>query len=130
MNKLGEKIKKRRKELRWSLDKLASESNISKAYLFQLETGESDRPSAEILYNLATALDLSIAELLGRKLTVEENDKRIPAALKKAAVANGWIQDDIVMLLGVAQRAKKEKTDLTADDWLYAYDTLKRILKK
>ncbi len=127
MDKLGEKIKKKRLELGWSLDKLAAKSKISKAYLFQLETGMSERPSAEILYNLATALDLSIAGLLGKKLIIEEDD--VPIALKKAAVENGWSQDDVKMLIGFAQRAKKEKANLTSDDWLYAFNTLKRILK-
>ena len=130
MNELGEKIKKRRLELRWSLDELAQKSKVSKAYLSQLETGESERPSAKILYNIAIVLGMSIAELLGKKLVVEERDESVPKSLEKAAIEHNWSQDDIKMLLGVAIRAKKNRKDLKPEDWFYLYETIKRITKK
>lgn len=130
MNELGEKIKKRRLELRWSLDELAQKSKVSKAYLSQLESGESERPSAKILYNIAIVLGMSIAELLGKKLVVEERDESVPKSLEKAAIEHNWSQDDIKMLLGVAIRAKKNRKDLKPEDWFYLYETIKRITKK
>lgn len=128
MSTLGEKIKKRRLQLKWSLDNLAQKSKVSKAYLSQLETGDSDRPSAEVLYNIAVVLDVSIAELLGKKLTriAEERDEDIPEGLKKAAIEHRWSQDDIKMLLGVAFRAKQENKKLKPEDWLHIYETITR----
>lgn len=130
MSKLGEKIKERRKKLGWSLDELAKKSNISKAYLSQLETGESERPSAKILYNIAVILGISIAELLGKTLILKERDEQVPKPLEKAAIEHGWSQDDIKMLLGVALRAKKNKKDLTPKDWFLLYETIKKFTSK
>jgi len=131
MNKLGEKIKKRRNELKWSLNELAQKSRVSKAYLSQLETGESERPSAEVLYNIAIALGISIAELLGKKLEkTEERDKTVPKSLAQAAIEHKWSQDDIKMLLGVARRAEKDKKPLTPDDWFILYETIKRFRRR
>lgn len=130
MSKLGEKIKERRKKLGWSLDELAKKSNISKAYLSQLETGESERPSAKILYNIAVILGISIAELLGKTLILKERDEQVPKPLEKAAIEHGWSQDDIKMLLGVALRAKKNKKDLAPKDWFILYETIKKFTSK
>lgn len=131
MSKLGEKIKKRRLELRWSLDELSQKSRVSKAYLSQLETGESERPSAEVLYNIAIALGMSIAKLLGKKLEkIEERDEAVPKSLEQAAVEHKWSQEDIKMLLGVARRGKKIKKPLTPEDWFILYETIKRLTRR
>lgn len=130
MSNLGKKIKKRRLKLRWTLDELAQKSRVSKAYLSQLETGESERPSAEVLYNIAIALKTSIAELLDKKLRVEERDRSVPMSLERAATENKWSKGDIKMLLGVAMRAKKNKKDLSPKDWAYLYETIKRVTRK
>ncbi len=124
---IGKKIKEKRLEYGWSLDKLAQKSRISKTYLWQLEENQSDRPSGEKLYNLALALDLSIAELLGKKLNkvIMENGN-IPVSLEKAAIENNWNTEDKEMLLGVAMRASKNKAELSPKDWMHIYETITR----
>jgi len=128
MKNLGEKIREKRNDLGWSLDELARKSRVSKAYLSQLETGESERPSAEILYNIAIALELSIAELLGKKLKINrERDRFISKSLEKAAVEQGWSSADVKMLLGIALRTKK---DLKPEDWVHIYETIRREINR
>lgn len=63
-NSLGDKIKKRRKEMKLSLDKLANISDISKSYLWELENRTTRKPSAEKLTKIAEALEVTINYLL------------------------------------------------------------------
>ena len=123
MNNLGEKINKKRKELGWSLDELARKSNVSKAYLSQLENGDSESPSAKILYNIAMALGTSIADLLGKKLSPVEVDA-IPKNLSKAVIEHNIPENYVKILLAVSARTDKDskkENDLSPDDWFYLY---------
>ncbi len=56
--RLGEKLRKLRKEKGFTLDGLAEKSGLSKSYLWELENRESQRPSAEKLTALATVFGL------------------------------------------------------------------------
>lgn len=51
--RLGEKLRKLRKENGFTLDQLAEKSGMSKSYLWELENRESQRPSAEKLTALS-----------------------------------------------------------------------------
>lgn len=127
MKKLGDKIKEARKKKGWTLDELAQKSGVSKAYLSQLENSDSEKPSAEKLYNIAVALSVSIAELLGKKLEKIKDGEEIPANLEKAAVQFGWSSEDKALLMGIALRAEKNKADLSPEDWHILYETIKRF---
>ncbi len=129
MDKLGEKINKKRTELNWSLDELARKSGVSKAYLSQLENGESERPSAKILYNIAVALDTSIADLLGKKLSPTEVSLT-PKNLEKAATEHNIPESYVKILLAVSARTDKKEKKLSPDDWFYLYETIKRIKER
>lgn len=54
--RLGEKLYELRKEHKFTLDKLAELSGLSKSYIWELENRESQRPSAEKLTALADVL--------------------------------------------------------------------------
>jgi transcriptional regulator with XRE-family HTH domain len=54
--RLGEKLYELRKERKFTLDKLAELSGLSKSYIWELENRESQRPSAEKLTALADVL--------------------------------------------------------------------------
>lgn len=70
---LGEKINKHRTEKKFSLDKLAELAKVSKSYLWELENPRPGKkplkPSAEILTQIATALDVTTGYLLDEKAT-------------------------------------------------------------
>lgn len=130
MNGVGENIRILRKEQGLSLNQLAHQSKVSKAYLSQLENGASDRPSAEMLYNIAVTLGTSIGVLLGKKIIPSEQKGDIPKSLAQAAVDFGIPENDVQRLAGLSMREGKKKGDYSKDDWRYLYDTLKRLDRK
>ncbi len=66
-NSISEKIKKHRKEKKFTLDELAEKSKISKSYLWELENNDFKSPSAEILARIADNLDVTTSYLLDSK---------------------------------------------------------------
>jgi len=69
---LGEFIRMQRRLSQLSLRQLADLADVSKAYLSQLERGLY-QPSAQVLKNLARALELSAEELYRRAGLLDEN---------------------------------------------------------
>ena len=62
--KLGAKIKELRRQREMTLDVLAEAADMSKSYLWELETRDSPRPSAEKLTALARALSMDVSFFL------------------------------------------------------------------
>lgn len=62
--KLGDALRQRRLELKWTLERLAQESGVSRAAISKIERGESGATTT-VLGRLAEALDLSISQLVG-----------------------------------------------------------------
>ncbi|MBE0558077.1 MAG: helix-turn-helix transcriptional regulator, partial [Proteobacteria bacterium] len=60
--RLGEKIIHLREAKSWSTGQLAEASGVSRAYLWQLESGGKDNPSFEVLERLARSLGVGVAE--------------------------------------------------------------------
>ena len=56
---LGEKIHKQRKKLNLTLDDLALKIGSTKSYIWELENKPTVRPSAEKIFKLADALQVS-----------------------------------------------------------------------
>lgn len=61
----GERIRERRKKLGLTLDQLATASDSSKSYVWELENKNPPRPSAEKLAAIAKALEVTVDWLLG-----------------------------------------------------------------
>ena len=65
-NALGTKIYRRRKALKMSVKQLAEKTNLQTAWLIELERDEVDeKVDATVLFQIAEALDTTIADLLG-----------------------------------------------------------------
>ncbi|MFC1546443.1 helix-turn-helix domain-containing protein [bacterium] len=64
---LGDRIKKYRKQLGLSQEKLAMKSEVSYTALIKIEQGKAKQPTIQTIMKLAEALDISIDELVGRK---------------------------------------------------------------
>ena len=56
---LGEKIRHHRQEKGYSLDKLAELTESSKSYIWELESRDTRKPSAEKLTRIAQALSVT-----------------------------------------------------------------------
>ncbi|SRR5260221_7993418 len=74
---LGQKIRDLRKQKAWTLDKLATEADLSKSYLWELENREdSKRPSADTIRAIGDALGVTTEYLT-------EDDVRPPKEREK-----------------------------------------------
>lgn len=62
--KLSRVIKTLRDDKGWSQRKLAAETEVTDAYIAQLETGKRKNPSLDVLKRLARALRVPVTDLL------------------------------------------------------------------
>ncbi len=68
---LGDRIREQRKKKGYTLEELATRSESSKSYVWELENKDPPRPSGEKLALIANALDVTLDYLLGVETEVE-----------------------------------------------------------
>lgn len=131
---LGQKIRQLREEKGLSLNGLAEEASISKAYLSQLENDVSKQPSAEILLKIASALGITIADLLDQPVRVyaeDFEDEDIPYALREFIDERGDALDiqkeDVRMLMNIRYRGNQPKA---IEEWEHILQTIRYVMKK
>ena len=66
---LGDKLRELRSRKSLSLDDLATQTQTSKSYLWDLENKDAPRPSADKLNKIAAALDVTADYLLSSETT-------------------------------------------------------------
>ena len=71
---IGKNVKKYRELRGFTLPDLADRAGVSKAFLWEIETGNSKRPGAELLFKIAEALGVTIAHLMGKQSAAEARD--------------------------------------------------------
>lgn len=74
INNIGDYIKSVRKEKKITSRKLAELSQVSQAYISQLETGKHSSPSPEVLEKIATALDIPHFDLMKEAGYLKEDE--------------------------------------------------------
>ena len=129
--KLGQKIRQLREDKGFSLNGLAEEASISKAYLSQLENDVSQQPSAKILLKIAAALGTTIADLLDRPVRVRSDDFReVPEGLRKLIDERGKELDireeDVKMLMNIRYRGNQPETP---EDWEHILRTIRIVMR-
>ena len=67
MSEFGDRLQHLRNDAGLTLEALASKIGSTKSYLWELENKPSIRPSADLVYKLAVALDTSVGVLMGEK---------------------------------------------------------------
>ncbi len=124
---VGERIKQRREEKGQSASRLAEAAGISKSYLHEIENGASVMPSAEVLFNLAEALETSVAVLLGRRATVtaQNSTPHISASLKEYAIDNNLEEEEVHRLACIKYRNRAPKRK---EDWAFIHEAIKRAI--
>lgn len=126
---LADQIRSRRLEKELSLSKLARLAKVSKAYLSQLENNpEGPRPSADVLYRIAFALETTVGDLLERAPSgLAEQPIAIPPSLREYAASANLSQEDVAMLAQIKHRG--QQPNLKPDDWRFLYESIQRILR-
>lgn len=127
---LADQIRRRRLELELTLTQLSRLAKVSKGYLSQLENSpESPRPSADVLYRIAFALETTVGDLLERQQTnPTEQPLIIPPGLREFAASADLSQEDIAMLAQIKHRG--QQPILKPDDWRFLYESIQRILRE
>lgn len=121
MEGLGERLRQLRQQAGMTQAALAEAAGISKPYLSELESDAGRRPSAELLLRLADALEVTIADLLGRKVEPEDHVE-IPSGLAEFAEERGLGEAEVQMLARIRLR---EGTPQTKERWAFIYDAIK-----
>lgn len=126
---LADQIRSRRLEKGLSLSQLARLAKVSKAYLSQLENNpDGPRPSADVLYRIAFALETTIGDLLERGPSgLAEQPMSIPPSLMEYAASANLSQEDIAMLARIKHRG--QQPNLKPGDWRFLYESIQRIIR-
>ncbi len=126
---VGERIKARREEKGRSLNQVADDAGISKSALHDLETKPNVRPSAELLYNVAEALDTTVAFLLGKRRNPLSDGEpvEIPESLAVFARSAKLTSEETRLLACIKYRGRQPKT---SEDWGFIYQAIERSTPK
>lgn len=82
----GRLINFKRRNLGWTLEKLAEQADVDLEELINIEHEEGDSPEPRTVYNLAAALALPAKKLMTLSGLAQEDDRRVKeAALRFAA---------------------------------------------
>lgn len=126
--KLGERIATARKAKEMSVAQLADLAGVSRAYLHQMENGDCKRPSAQVMYDIATVLETSVAHLLGKGDAAREPGACvIPKSLLELVLLRpDIVKEDVEMLAAIRHRGKQPRT---AKDWEFVWESIRRSVR-
>ena len=120
----GDRLRQFRQAKGLSLDKLASETGISRAYLWKLERKANVNPSIDLIEKLAEALGTTIGDLAVDATTKPREAQEIPDSLRIAQAEYGLSNQDVGDLARIRFRGG-HPTD--PEDWYLLYLQLKRV---
>jgi transcriptional regulator with XRE-family HTH domain len=135
MPTVGDRIREVREHRRWTQDRLAEETTISKGFLSDVENNKRN-VSSEYLLRIANALGASVDYLLkGESSSAEAVSKSpvmIPQALSEAAHQLSLSYPKTIELLNahqsvIARRSNKEIKEFTVEDWKALYEAVQKV---
>jgi transcriptional regulator with XRE-family HTH domain len=129
---LGQTIRTLRTGRGWSLSQLAEESGVSKAYLSDLEHGSAGKPNIQYVYSVATALAVTLDDLLGEAKPKahrreKRHEKELPAGLLELRDEMELTDEDIEMLAYVNFRGHRPRDK---DGWRFLLQTLRMVSQR
>jgi transcriptional regulator with XRE-family HTH domain len=135
MPTVGDRIRQVREDRRFTQDRLAEMTTISKGFLSDVENNKRN-VSSEYLLRIANSLGTSVDYLLKGESPTNDAAKRepvvIPPSLSEAAHQLDLSYSQTVELLNahhsvVARRSNKEIKQFTVDDWIALHRALKEV---
>lgn len=84
----GEKVRKLRKEKRWTLEDLSNKLGTTKNYVWQLENKSPARPSGQLLLRIADIFEKSPDFLIDDGLEEQTEDQFADALFRKSKNLN------------------------------------------
>ena len=129
---IGDNIKKYREIRGITLPDLAVKAGVSKAFVWEIESGNSKRPGAEILFKIAEALGVTIAHLMGTQIHKEARDMIEPeindglrAFINERKLQGHPLEPEEIKSLSFVQLKGGRPT--TKEQWALIYGMLKEI---
>jgi transcriptional regulator with XRE-family HTH domain len=129
---LGQTIRSLRLGKGWSLAQLAEESTVSKAYLSDLENGSAGKPNIQYVYSVASALEVTLDELLGdAKPRAQRHEKRseteLPSGLLDLKKEMQLTDEDVQMLASVNFRGHRPRDK---EGWRFLLQALRMVSQR
>ena len=94
MKSLGKTLKDSRELIRFTLRQVEEATGISNAYLSQLENDKIKKPSANVLYKLASIYNIELDVLLAAAGVIEKKSPNKSKLLNSVALsANGGLSE-------------------------------------
>jgi transcriptional regulator with XRE-family HTH domain len=133
LKKLGERVRFLRQGKGWSQGELAKESGVPKAYISDLENGESGKPNIQYAYSVAVALDVTLDELLDdtapkqQKARLRKRDEELPPGLAELQTDLNLSDGDVEMLSHLNFRGHRPKDK---EGWRFLWDAIKVVSQR
>ena len=133
LKKLGERVRFLRQGKGWSQGELAKESGVPKAYISDLENGESGKPNIQYAYSVAVALDVTLDELLNdtapkqQKARLRRRDEELPPGLAELQQDLNLSDGDVEMLSHLNFRGHRPKDK---EGWRFLWDAIKVVSQR
>lgn len=123
MQRVGDRIRREREKAQLSLAQLADAAGLSKAYLLKVESGGTN-PSLGVLGQIAGALDVTVADLVGGPaVRFDVDDADVPASLRAFADEADLTSAEVRTLASIRWRRGDEPR--ASERWRYIYDSLR-----
>lgn len=118
---IGKRIRHMRAQEEMSLTELAERAGVSKSYLSTVEKGTGSRPGAAVLHNIAVALGVTLADVLGRNVQPNPSSQGVPESLRAFADQAQLPETDIQVLAGIKFRGNAPRTP---ERWQFIYNAI------
>ena len=128
LKRLGHKIRFLRQGEEWTLAELAERTGLSKAYLSDLENGSAGKPNVQYMFSVATALGVTLDELLTSSRAGVPKRRRaaqeLPPGLTGLQRELGLSDDEVEMLAQVHFRGNRPRDK---EAWRFLWNAIKMV---
>ena len=121
-SKLGERIRRLRKEEGLNQEELADKADVSRVYISDIERGERG-PTFGVVKRIASALGVTLMELEGES----EAEIKAKPSLKKFATHENLSRKKLRMLSRIEHRGKQPNT---IEGWRRLHNVIKAMLSE
>ena len=127
LEKLGERIRFLRQGKGWSLADLMGRSGVSKAYISDIENAAAGKPNIQYVYSIATALGVTLDELLEDAAPTSRQRRRreeLPPGLALLQEQLKLSDHEVETLARINFRGNRPKD---AEGWRFLLEALKML---
>jgi XRE family transcriptional regulator of biofilm formation len=123
-NRIGARLRAERTRAGLSHARLAQLTGLSKTYLVRLETDRASNPSLEVIFRIAEALDITVADLIGiPRVQFDPHDAPLSPSLRAFADQVELSERELRTLASIHWRRGEEPQ--TEERWRFIRDSLR-----